>query len=300
MGYFIHSYGKLVSVGNKSVCISSEGTGLDVIVLLAGISSPSPVLEMKALSSFLKETYTVITIEYLGHGLSDQPDSARTIENITGEVHSTISQLDEFVEAIHKTISQLGYARYYLVAHSMSGIYSLYYANKYPNEVRAFIGIDATIPKQNDNRQFVEKIISSAKKNYRRQKSGLWWWITNLTARRRLRKGKGYLYTKDEIYDYGLLAALQMSSEYVLSEYMYIDDNCNRMRNIHFPSHIPILYILSQESEKQYPNWYKLHKELLGKNKGRIVSLKGGHYLHIALPEKVAEEIKSFISLNGT
>lgn len=299
MGYFIHSYGELVSVGNKSVCVSSEGNSSDVIVLLAGISSPSPVLEMKALSSFLKETYTVVTIEYLGHGLSDLPDSERTIENITGEVHTVISQLDVLVEAIHNTISHLGYARYYLVAHSISGIYSLYYANKYSNEIRAFVGIDAVIPKQNDNRRFVKKMISSAQKNYLRRNSKLWWWITNLTARKRLRKGKCYLYTKDEIYDYGLLAALQMSSEYLLNEYLYIDDNCNKMRNISFPAHIPILYILAQESEKQYPNWYKLHEELLGKNTGRIVSLKGGHYLHITQPEKVAEEIKNFIRSNN-
>ena len=31
--------------------------------------------------------------------------------------------------------------------HSISGIYSAYYANKYPYEVKAFIGIDAALPK---------------------------------------------------------------------------------------------------------------------------------------------------------
>lgn len=30
--------------------------------------------------------------------------------------------------------------------HSVSGIYSMYYANKYPDEIKEIIGIDCTLP----------------------------------------------------------------------------------------------------------------------------------------------------------
>lgn len=30
--------------------------------------------------------------------------------------------------------------------HSISGIYSLYYANKYPDEIQSVVGIDFTLP----------------------------------------------------------------------------------------------------------------------------------------------------------
>lgn len=33
-----------------------------------------------------------------------------------------------------------------MMPHSISGIYSMYYANAYPDEVKAVIGIDFTLP----------------------------------------------------------------------------------------------------------------------------------------------------------
>src|SRR5690625_7977077 len=35
---------------------------------------------------------------------------------------------------------------YILMPHSISGIYSMYFANTYPEEVKAIIGIDPTLP----------------------------------------------------------------------------------------------------------------------------------------------------------
>ena len=37
------------------------------------------------------------------------------------------------------------------MAHSIGGLYSVYYANTYPEEIQGFIGIDSSVPKQNEN-----------------------------------------------------------------------------------------------------------------------------------------------------
>ena len=79
-------------------------------------------------------------MEPFGYGLSDQVDTERSIENI--------------IEELHTCLEEIGVHQYYLMAHSISGLYSLYYANTYPEEIHGFIGIDSSVPKQNENEPF--------------------------------------------------------------------------------------------------------------------------------------------------
>ena len=130
-GSFENGYGKLVEISNGKICIDVQDTGQKIVVLLTGAGSPSPVLEMAPLSEKLSGDFTVVTIEYFGYGLSDIVKSNRTIENICEEIHAVLQQL--------------GYTRYVLMAHSISGIYGLYYTNIYPNEVQSFVGIKPII-----------------------------------------------------------------------------------------------------------------------------------------------------------
>ena len=137
------AYGNAVKVNGKKMTVEIAGLQAEespVIVLLPGLGSPSPVLEFRPLAEKLGKTYKVITVEPFGYGLSDPADTERSIENI--------------VEELHACLEEIGVHRYYLMAHSISGLYSLYYANTYPEEVRGFIGIDSSVPKQNENEPF--------------------------------------------------------------------------------------------------------------------------------------------------
>ncbi len=80
----------------------------------------------------LAQHFTVVTIEPLGYGLSDETGEERTIENI--------------VKELHECRKKLGYSRYFLLGHSISGVYALYYANCYRDELEGFIGIDTSVP----------------------------------------------------------------------------------------------------------------------------------------------------------
>jgi pimeloyl-ACP methyl ester carboxylesterase len=129
-------YGGLIQVTNGRICVDVHGTGSKVVVLLTGANSPSPALEMAPLADKLKDNFTVIIIEYFGYGLSDIVKSGRTIENICKEIYAVLQRLE--------------YARYTLMAHSISGVYGLYYANIYSDEIQSFVGIDSSVPKQDD------------------------------------------------------------------------------------------------------------------------------------------------------
>lgn len=138
-------YGRKVKFKDKVMIVSVIGKGDRTIVLLPGMGSLLPVIEYKALSSFMSDRYRIITVEYLGYGMSDKPDIERSLENITGELHHCL-------ECLHCK-------KYTLVAQSTSGIYCLYYANKYPNEVENFIGIDTSVPYQIDSSDLMEKVL---------------------------------------------------------------------------------------------------------------------------------------------
>ena len=116
------AYGREVTVDGKSMRVDVRGDAdKPVIILLSGLASASPVLELEPLSAALSRNYCVVTIEPFGYGLSDAADLDRTIENIVKELHTCVETL--------------GYKEYYLMGHSIGGLYSLYWANQYPEEV---------------------------------------------------------------------------------------------------------------------------------------------------------------------
>ena len=101
-------------------------------VILPGLECISAHYEFDALAIKLSDKYKVVVYEPPGVGLSDWTDTERSVEN--------------YSEELHELMQHLGYDRYTIIAHSMAGLYSLYYANQYPDEVETFIGIDAAAP----------------------------------------------------------------------------------------------------------------------------------------------------------
>lgn len=53
------------------MCVSIDGSGKEILVIFPCYGSPSPILEIKALVSFLSKKYTVVTVEGFGNGQSE-------------------------------------------------------------------------------------------------------------------------------------------------------------------------------------------------------------------------------------
>ena len=129
-----NAYGDSVQVNGKNMVVEIVGENHDgpPIILLPGLGEPSPILEFRPLASELSKKYEVITIEPFGYGLSDSTKRKRTIENI--------------VEELHECVKNLGEEEYYLMGHSISGLYTLYWSQIYPDEIKGIIGIDPSVP----------------------------------------------------------------------------------------------------------------------------------------------------------
>ncbi len=106
------------------------GEGDHVIVLLPGVNNFAPIATMKPLANMLATDHKVVIFDFFGSGFSDDTDVPRTIENFTEEIYTGLQLLN--IEG-----------PYILMPHEISGIYALDFANTYPEETEAIIGMDA-------------------------------------------------------------------------------------------------------------------------------------------------------------
>jgi pimeloyl-ACP methyl ester carboxylesterase len=277
-------YGRLIDVNGEKICVDIQGTGSKVVVLLTGAGSPSPVLEMVPLAERLRDNFTVVTIEYFGYGLSAITQKERTVENITGEIHAVLQQL--------------GYTKFIVMAHSISGIYGLYYANIYPDEVQAFAGIDSSVPKQDDYLKPAQSINSMAAHIARFARfTGILRIVSKLSPKIIIadvndfeRSQKDAVFLRKLYLNYWFNAS-QMNELKLQSQ------NSEKARDMKFPETIPVLFFLSNETNAILPEWYNLHNEIIGnKNQSRIIALEGSHYLHYHYSREITGAFEDWVS----
>lgn len=130
--------GHLVEVDGHSMSVYIEGSGDITLVFLSGGGTSSPILDFKSLYSLLSDAYQIAVVEKFGYGFSDIVDKSRDIDSILEDTRAAL------------TAAGLQ-APYVLCPHSMSGLEALYWAQKYPNEVSAIIGLDMAVPQYYDN-----------------------------------------------------------------------------------------------------------------------------------------------------
>lgn len=125
--------GEMVTVNGHKMSIYVEGEGDKTLVFMSGGGTCSPILDFKSLYSLLSDDYRIVVVEKFGYGFSDIVDESREIERILNETRTALDKA--------------GIAGpYILCPHSMSGIEALYWAQKYPEEIEAIIGLDMAVP----------------------------------------------------------------------------------------------------------------------------------------------------------
>lgn len=124
---------KSVEVNGKTMKAHVKGSGEKTIVMLSDWGTDSPIDDFFPLYEELSKDYKVVVLEYFGYFGSDVTNDERTNAAMVQEVRTALNKLN-----INPP--------YILMPHSMSGLYSLYYANNYPSEVSGIIGIDMSLP----------------------------------------------------------------------------------------------------------------------------------------------------------
>lgn len=270
----IEAYGQKVLVDGKQMNVLIQGDGKETIVLLPGYGTASPVLDFKPLVDELSPYYRVAVIEPFGYGLSDDTDKVRTSQNI--------------VDEIHECLQKLNIKKYTLMGHSIFGVYGLEYVNQYEKEVLAFVGIDNSVPKQETD----ELPVSSLQML---NQSGLYRLLLKVNPDQ-LVMPKVYDQTKDQIK---MLTFRNFLNESQASEAENFRNNFKNAQRLHFPKNLPVVFYLADQTEKETPSWKPMHEDLLKNvDHGKVVTFKGGHYLHHTKSKEIAADFREFLTNN--
>jgi len=281
------AYGQSVEVAGKSMAVDIKGEENNTtIILLPGWGSPSPILEFLPLAEQLSEKYRVITIEPFGYGLSDEMGTERDIDTI--------------VEELHECTEQLGCEQYYLMAHSISGLYSLYWANAYPREVQGFIGIDPSVPKQDENEPFPISTVTLNKLLAYMEKAKNIFGVTRLQSvehsENTIYADLTYPYSESELEVYRILSMDYAYGKDMMNELEHMEENLEVVREMKFPESIPVLQFVSSDNCEVMEAWEKLHEDVITETgSSEVMKLDGGHYLHFERREEIIQKVNRWI-----
>ena len=284
---FTDAYGEFYTTpGGERINYTIYDSSSDkVMVILPGFGCSSAHYEFDALAKDLSDLYKVIIVEPLGVGLSDETDRDRSVENYCSELHGLMQHLD--------------FDSYTILGHSISGVYILDYANRYPNEVEAFIGIDATLPRQweicpkaalPENQYKQDKILK-----YLLVNTGIYRFLTELSFDKYLKDIPTI--TNDEKPIVLAMYCTDQLRPTQLREMKSLRANSEACLNEKFPESIPVLYLLSEDNCNLMSEWDDIHEEVIVNPSSRVTILKGGHYLHLDNREGVVEAIRKFASI---
>lgn len=272
--------GETVEVNGHNMSIYIEGKGKKTLVFMSGGGTCSPILDFKSLYSLLSDDYRIVVIEKFGYGFSDVVDENRDIETILSETRMALDKAGIK-------------GPYILCPHSMSGIEALYWAQKYPDEIEAIIGLDMAVPEYYDEMKISLPILKLGQYG---AALGITRWIPSLAESDAIKYGTLSDYEK-EIYRsvfYSRTATVTM-----INEAMTVKENANVVKENGIPQ-VPMLLFISngsggtgfdEETWRSIPKEYISHLE-----HAKYIELDCPHYVHDYQYETISKEIRDFIN----
>lgn len=286
--------GKNITVEGRKMRVYEVGSGSKTIVMLSGLGTYSPIIDYKPLAELLSSDYRVVVLEYFGYGQSDDTNEPRTAENIVEEIREAMQVLEIKPP-------------YILMPHSISGIYSMQYANMYPNEIAAIVGIEMSIPnqtkygKQGEISSFIRILARACD-------------LTGIT-RMEFLEDQGYFkdmaaggyYTKEEIKLAKEIACRNTASKALVAESNCFVDNSKPLYDVKYSKDLPVLTFIATDSNTQFDQymkelgehvtWQGLHERAYTNPAiQKISTLVGGHYLHWTQADEIAKQTKTFLA----
>ena len=298
--------GQIVNVNGQNMHIRTMGSGSKTIVLLPGWNVPLPSVEFAPLMRAFSEKYTVCAVELFGYGYSDGTDTPRTNKNI--------------VEEIRKALFAAGLKPpYVLMPYSCSGVYSEYYAIKYPKEVEALILLDCMSTGEempelteedldelhqiaNEYHEIIVELEGATLKDFESDIS------SGVMDPAELEELEFYLqcgYTKEEIFE---ASTFPNHMETVVAQYKALPANVHEVFSINtkLTETTPVLMINAEighgcegdeveESRVELAQAREIHRDKLG-SKTKMVVIGGSHhgdiYYHI---DGIGQAVENFL-----
>lgn len=271
--------GKIVEVNGHNMSVYTEGEGDKTLVFLSGGGTCSPILDFKSLYSLLSNEYKIAVVEKFGYGFSDVVDEQRDIDTMLSETRMALEKAG--IEG-----------PYVLCPHSMSGLEALYWAQKYPEEVEAVIGLDMAVPAYYDEMRIS---IPITKLGQYGAALGITRWIPGLAESDAIKAGT---LSEEEKEIYRAVFYQRTATVTMIDEVKAVKDNAKTVKENGVPQ-VPMLLFISNGSGGTgftEETWRRIPKEYIaGCDNASYIELDCPHYVHDYEYEKISEEIRNLL-----
>lgn len=271
--------GKQVTVNGHRMNVSVKGEGPQTIVFLSGAGIASPVLDFKNLSDSLSKKYKVVIVERAGYGFSEDSDRSRDVMEVLSETRQALAQA-------HVS------GPYVIISHSMASLESLAWQEKYPNEVKALIGLDWALPASYEDLKDNQALLTVA---YWSSKIGLLryfpesFYIKNPTL------------TETERQQYKLLAYKQLMSQAMLHESRLAKENAQKVSKFTIDPKIPVLLLVSNGEGTTFSQseWQRYAERFASDQSNiQVDYMDAPHDLYHYQSDAIVSRIKEFLENN--
>ena len=270
--------GKKVVVNGHQMNVYIKGEGSETIVFLSGAGIASPILDFKNLSDSLSKKYKVVVVERAGYGFSEDSDQSRDVMTVLSETRQALSQAE---------VS----GPYVIVSHSMASLESLAWQEKYPDEVKALVGLDWALPASYEDLKDNQALLTVA---YWSSKIGLLryfpesFYIKNPTL------------TETERQQYKLLAYKQLMSQAMLHESRLAKENAKKVPSSINPK-IPALLLVSNGEGTSFSQseWQRYAERFASDQSNvQVDYMDAPHDLYHYQSDAIVSRIKEFLENN--
>ncbi len=271
--------GELVEVDGHKISIYTEGKGKHTLVFLSGGGTASPILDFRSLYSLLSDDYKIAVVEKFGYGFSDIIDGDRTIDTVLRQTRTALSMVGAD-------------GPYILCPHSMSGIEALYWAQQYPEEVEAIVGLDMAVPQYYDGMKLNLPLMKLGQYG---AALGVTRWIPKLSEVDAIRFGT---LTDNEKDIYRAVFFNKTATVTMIDEAKEIQKSAEIVKSNNVPE-VPMLMFISNGSgvtgfDKK--EWRSIAKKYISNSSNAdYIELDCPHYVHNYEYNRISAEIKKFI-----
>jgi pimeloyl-ACP methyl ester carboxylesterase len=270
--------GQLVAVNDHRLHVYAEGQGDLTLVFLAGSGTTAPVLDFKGLTGRLSDDYRTVVVERAGYGWSDDGGTPRDIDTVLRETRRALEGAGERPP-------------YVLYPHSMSALEALHWANRYPDEVAAIIGLDPAVPPVYEVMPPPRLTLSLAAFTSR---TGLLRLAPSLCREAAV---VDHL-TDTETSAYCSLMYRRTITADVLAEAEVTQANARQVAAEGVPD-VPMVFFISNGEELPVDNWGELLVAYAEAAGGQVTVLDVGHYVHHEGLDLIVDESRIFLQHLG-
>ena len=270
--------GKEVTVNGHRMNVSVKGEGPQTIVFLSGAGIASPILDFKNLSDSLSQKYKVVVVERAGYGFSQDSDRSRDVMEVLSETRQALAQA-------HVS------GPYVIISHSMASLESLAWQEKYPNEVKALIGLDWALPASYEDLKEHPTLITLA------------YWTSKIGLLRYFPESfyiKNPTLTETERQQYKLLAYKQLMSQAMFHESQTVKENAKKVPSNINPK-IPALLMVSNGDGTSFSQseWQRYAERFASDQSNvQVDYMDAPHDLYHYQSDAIVSRIKEFLENN--